>query len=323
VASLNFQPAAEAVRRVLPAVRQAAPDLVILLAHEGASCDSGCRGEIVDAARGLDSTMVDLIAAGHTHVPFQTMVNGIPITNSGSFGTGLAVADVWRRADGRREVRTRLHTVWTDSIRPDSAMAALVARHRQQVDRIAARPVAELKLPLTKRDGEFALGHLIADAQRAAARADVAIMNNGGIGGSLPAGPVNYGQLSEVHPFSNQLVKLSLRGDTLLRALEHVVGGSGVQASVSGVQVWYNGSRRPGQRITRTRLADGREIRSGERYTLAVSDFLAEGGDGFTMLTGARPEPAGTSDLDALIGYLQRLPRPIEIPEANRIHSER
>jgi 5'-nucleotidase len=249
-------------------------------------------------------------------------MNGIPVINSGSFSTGLAVADVWRRADGTREIRTKLHTVWADSIRPDAALAALVTRARQQTERVASRPVTDLKFPLPKRDGEYALGHLIADAQRAAARADVAIMNNGGIRVSLPAGTVTYGQLYEVQPFDNRIVTLTIRGDSLLRAFEFIVAAE-IDANVSGVELSYNPTRREGQRVTRARLSDGREVRRNESYTLAVNDFMAEGGSGFSMLKGARVEPVGLTDLEALVNYLQRLPKPVEIPATTRIRAER
>ncbi|HXF94863.1 MAG TPA: 5'-nucleotidase C-terminal domain-containing protein, partial [Gemmatimonadales bacterium] len=87
VRGLRFGDPADAVRRALPGVRAAGADFVIVLAHEGAVCDSaGCRGGIVDLARRLDSAAVDLIVAGHTHRVVRTTVNGIPIIQAGSSG---------------------------------------------------------------------------------------------------------------------------------------------------------------------------------------------------------------------------------------------
>jgi 5'-nucleotidase len=323
---LQFQAGAAAVTRVLPTVRATNPDVVIVLAHEGGTCDSVCRGEVFDLARRLPAGSVDLIAAGHTHVPFATVVNGIAVVNAGAFGTRLAVADVWRRADGRREVRTRLHTVWADSIREDPALADLVQRQRQQADRVAARQVADLKFPLSRQAGEFPLGQLIADGLRVAARSDVAIAANAAIEADLPAGRVTWGQVYQVQPAGHQVVKLSIRGDSLLRALEAVVGGPAgrvIQANVSGIEIRFDARRRVGQRVTRARLPDDRDVKRNETYTLAVTDALAAGDAGFTMLRGARAEPTGVSDVDALVSWLQRLPSPVEIRETTRIHAER
>jgi 5'-nucleotidase len=183
--------------------------------------------------------------------------------------------------------------------------------------------VAQLKLPLPKKEGDYALGHLIADAFRLAARADVAIMNNGGIRAGLPAGPVTYGQVYEVQPLDNQIVKLTVPGDSLLKALEHAVRGGRVDANLSGVEISYDPSRSDGKRIRRAKLLDGREVEKGKKYTLAVPDFLAQGGSGYSMLVGLPLERTGTSDVDALLNYLRRLPTPIEIPDSPRITPER
>ena len=323
VAPFNFEKAALAIRRALPDVRSNRPDFVFVLAHEGGFCDSTCHGEIFDAARTLDSGSVDLIAAGHTHVPFNTTVKGIPIVDAGAFGGGLAVVDFWRRANGARETQARVLTVWTDSIRADPALAALVERYRRQTDQVAARPVAEFKFPLEKRDGDYPLGHLIADAQRVLARTDVAIMNNGGIRTRIPAGSVTYGQLFELQPFGNLVVKLTVRGDSLLRAFETVVAGDQPDANVSGVEIWYDPSKPNGSRVKRAKLSDGKQVTKNGTYTLAVSDFMAEGGSGFSMLRGAPKEETGSTDLAALVSYLGRLPRPVEVPETARLHPEK
>jgi 2',3'-cyclic-nucleotide 2'-phosphodiesterase (5'-nucleotidase family) len=117
-------------------------------------------------------------------------------------------------------------------------------------------------------------------------------------------------------------VRLTIRGDSLLRAFEFIVGQE-IDAHVSGVEVTYHPTRRAGQRVARARLSDGREVKRGERYTLAVNDFMAEGGSGFTMLRGAALEQAGMTDLEALVSYLQRLPQPVEVPPTTRLRAER
>jgi len=323
VAPYNYEKAALAIRRTLPDVRSNSPDFVIVVAHEGGFCDPTCHGEMFDAVAALDSASVDLVAAGHTHVPFNTVKKGIPMVNSGAFGGGVAVVDFWRRANGKREAETRVVTVWTDSIKPDAEVARLVERYRGQTDKLASRPVGEFKFPLEKKDGDYALGHLIADAQRAQVRTDVAIMNNGGIRTRIPAGNVTYGQLFELQPFGNMLVKVTVRGDSLLRAFETVVAGNQPDANVSGVEIWYDPSQPDGRRVKRAKLSDGRQITKSGTYTLTVSDFMAEGGSGFSMLKGAPSEETGVTDLDALVSYLGRLPRPFEIPEIPRLHPEK
>ena len=89
------------------------------------------------------------------------------------------------------------------------------------------------------------LGNMIADAQRAATSADVAIITNGGIRTSLPAGPVTYGMLYAVQPFDNRMVRVTITGRDLRRLLEQVPGA----AHVSGVRMSFDPARPSERRI--------------------------------------------------------------------------
>jgi 5'-nucleotidase len=320
VRRFRFAAGTAVIRDLLPVIRRAGPDLVVVLAHAGGVCQSGgCSGEIVNVARGLDSAGVDLIIGGHVHGPLNAVINGIPLMHARPQGADLGVADVVRRDDGRLVVRTRLETVWSDAVVPDQDLAAMVAAYRRTTDTVAARPIATLHAALVRSRGESPLGRLLADAIRATGRADVGLVNAGGIRSDLPAGTVTYGQLFEVVPFGNEVVRLTLSGETLLRALEHVVRGRRLEAYVSGLEVRYDPRRQAGARVMSARLSDGRTVTAGQRYTLAVQDFVAQGGDGFTMLTGLPMEGTGRADLDGVIDYLRVLHQPVVPPAEERI----
>jgi 5'-nucleotidase len=138
---------------------------------------------------------------------------------------------------------------------------------------------------------------------------------NGGIRADLPAGQINYGQLFEVQPFENGLVKLTLSGSRLRQALEHALDSRGTPtAHLAGAKVLYDPRRPAGKRVRRVELPDGRPLRSDAMYTLAVDDFVAAGGEGYTMLLGLPAIPAGMLDVNGLITYLRRLPQPVVAP---------
>jgi len=322
VRGLAFGDGAQAIRRYLPAARAAA-DFVIVVAHEGAICDStGCRGAIMDVARQLDSGSVDLIVAGHTHSRVNTVVNGIPIVEAQSSGRTIAVVDFVRVGGTRREVRVQLVTPYADQVKPDLALVEAIARQQQAVRNIASRTVGRLKFPL-KRDGdEYGLGRIIADAQRNVGRGDVAIMNNGGIRSDLREGTVTWGDVYQVQPLENRLQRLTVTGEVLLQALEHCVAGRDhlPDCHVAGVEVWYDPRKAAGERVNRTRLENGKGIDKGRTYTLVVSDFMANGGSGFAMLAGSPVEDLDLVDLDALIRYLSVLRAPVEAPADVRFH---
>ena len=140
----------------MAAVRAERPDLTILVAHEGAFCDSlPCHGEIIDLARGLDSSRVQLIISGHTHTLVNTVVNGIPIVQARSNGTAYDVVDLVQDAAGRRSWRARIETVWDDSVTADRGVEAMLDRYRPMVARLSAQKVAVLRDSLIRAGRSF------------------------------------------------------------------------------------------------------------------------------------------------------------------------
>ena len=329
IRGLAFGDGVQAIKRYLPAAR-AASDIVIVVAHAGAVCDSSraegvaasCHGEIYDVARQLDSGSVDLIVAGHTHRGVTEFVNGIPIIEAQSSGRAIAVADFVRVGGRSREVRLQLITPYADQVKPDPELLVALDRQRQAVKVLIDRPVTRLKFPMKREGDEYGLGRLIADAQRSAGRADVAIMNNGGIRSDLPVGMVTWGNLYQVQPFQNRLQRLTVKGSILAQALEQCVAGGDhlPDCHIAGVEVWYDGRKEAGKRVIRSRLANGKSIEKDGTYTLVVSDFMATGGSGFAMLTAVPREDIDILDLDALIRYLGVLPAPVEAPTEARFH---
>ncbi|MGE0553776.1 MAG: bifunctional UDP-sugar hydrolase/5'-nucleotidase [Gemmatimonadales bacterium] len=322
VAGLVFPRGRATFADELERLERAGVDLTILVAHEGAYCgESGCSGEIVDVARELDPSEVQLIVGGHTHSLVNTVVNGIPIVVARANSTALGVADLVRGDDGARRWRTRIEDVYVDRVIPDSQAAAMVARYRPEVDRLAHRVIATLGDELGTAGNEYPLGHLIADAQRAAARADVALMNNGGIRRPLLPGPLTYGDLFELQPFANFIVSLEVTGAQLGAIVEHTVSRGFPRYHISGAAVRYDPARPVGNRIVALRLADGRPVEAGERYTLAITNFLAAGGDSLPVVAGLEARRTDKTDIDALIEYLGTFPQPIRAVVERRYRS--
>lgn len=316
VAGLHFRRGAAAIRDVLDSARRERVDLSIIVAHEGAFCDSlPCRGEIMELANQLDSTQVQFIVSGHSHSLVQTVVNGIPIVQARSNGTAFAVADLVQKSGGDREWRTRIETVWADQVTPDAGAEAIVARYRLEVEQRAKVVIATLRDSLMQRRGE-SLGNLIADAQRAAAPGiDFALMNGGGVRRDLYPGPLTYNDLFELQPFANNVVLVRLNGEQLKGVMEKLVAGVRPGGFVSGLTLSYDPALKSGERVIQLTRADGSPISPRGSYVLAVTDYLQGGGDGFAMLRILPFTRSGKTDLEALVDYLRRLPQPI-VPSA-------
>ncbi len=323
VADLRFALPAPVINERARALRARGATVVIAVAHDGGFCDSrggapACRGEVVKLAQGI-TEKVDAIVSGHTHSLLNTEMNGIPVVQARSSGAAIAVLDLPLGPDG--QVAGRAHgwvrNVGTDTIPADSDIAKVV---RDATASLAARVnqrIGELRAPMLRRGEEYALGHLIADAQRAAGKADVAVMNNGGIRADLQAGPVTYGALFEVQPFGNVLYRVTARGDALRAYFEKMYSGQRApRVHVSGVTLTWNSSLPAGRRLVEARLTNGQPLDDAREYTLVLSDFMLTGGDGLGLGDAARRvEPLNIQDLDALIAYVRTMPGGVISPD--------
>lgn len=325
VAGLEFLDPAPVVSARVAALRARGANMVIVVAHAGAMCDStgrnGCEGEIVKMASAL-TAKVDAIVSGHTHSLVSTVVNGIPIVQARSRGQALGIIDIpitGHTASGAATLEVR--DVGTDTLPPLPAIDSLTRRALAAVAPLVNRPVTTIAADYLRNGRQqYALGNLIADAQRWAGQGDVAVMNTGGIRADLRAGPASYGTLFEVQPFANTLYAVRASGAALRSYLEKLVARSQANAHVSGVTITYDSTAAPGSRLRSVRMADGKPLLDSAIYTVIMNDFMVTGGDGLALSGGgAQAKPLGIIDLDALIDYLKTRPTPIVAPSGKRI----
>lgn len=311
VADLRFADPVPVITARAAALRRRGARWVIVVAHLGGFCSidapDDCRGEIFEVARRLPPRGVDAIVSGHTHSEVRTVVNGIPIVQARSSTRALGIIDLGA-APGAQPRRPEVRPVISDSLAPDPAIEPLVARAVAAVAPRVREVIVTSESRFPRSGSQYALGNLIADAQRAAGGADVGVMNNGGIRAEIREGVVTYGDLHEVAPFGNRLVRFEVRGDELRRYFERLVGGRGVNVHISGATIEYDPEAAPGARLRRVTMADGRPLADRRRYRVVMSDFMASGGDGAAITGGEAPEELGVLDLDALIAHLRRAP---------------
>ncbi|HJP84761.1 MAG TPA: 5'-nucleotidase C-terminal domain-containing protein [Gemmatimonadaceae bacterium] len=323
VAGLRFDPPAPIVDSLATALRKRGADFVIVVAHAGAFCDrtgaTSCNGEIIDFARQL-TTKIDAIVSGHTHSLVNADVNGKPIVQARSSGRAIDVIDLPLERYGNLPTRHEVREIASDTLKPDPAVAAIVQQAVARVAPLVNKRVATIPTTLARQGNQYPLGNLIADAQRWAAKGDVAIMNNGGIRTELRAGEATYGSLFEIQPFGNILYSLTMTGAQLRGLLEAMLGKSSVDDHVSGMTIRYDPSKPAGSRLVSVTMSDGTPLSDAKTYNVIVNDFLATGGEGYNAgkrATSMRSTNIG--DLDALIDYLRSLPSPITAPTEVRI----
>ncbi|MDR1217086.1 MAG: 5'-nucleotidase C-terminal domain-containing protein, partial [Oscillospiraceae bacterium] len=280
-------------------------DIVVCLSHLGVEdIGFGTSYDIRDNVEGID-----VIIDGHSHTALEDIdhaMNRTPITSTGTSAVALGVVDFKQGDNGEFAVSTKsIFKEETAEFAPRADVAAVIERWSKAVEEAGAEVVTAIAedIPLSRsllRTGEAVAGNLVADAMRAAAGADVALENGGGVRDtypSLPAGELTRTQLITVLPFGNVLHMAEVSGAVLKEALEHGVelypAPTGGFPQVSGVAFTFNPLAPAGARILEIEVG-GEPLDLEKTYSLVTNDFTGPlGGDGYTMLR----EPFATRTL--------------------------
>jgi 5'-nucleotidase len=124
-----------------------------------------------------------------------------------------------------------------------------------------------------------------------ATEADVALTNGGGIRASIDVGDITKGEVITVLPFGNYVVVKKVKGSDIIAALEHGVSqypaANGGFPHVAGIRFVFDSSKEAGSRVTKAEI-NGKALDVNMEYLLATNDFMAVGGDNYTMLASGQ-----------------------------------
>jgi len=257
-------------------------------------------------------------------------------------------------------IRNATNTPGTGVVRsPDLSLAdpgvqALVGQYVAAAAPLANQVIGRIQGDLTPAQnarGESTIGDVIADAQLAATapagfgEAKLAFMNPGGIRGGVGflvngqvagtegPGEVTYGEAFTVQPFGNTLVTKTMTGDMIRRLLQQQFQAGGVPcngstAPASGrvlqISSTFKYESNPAATSCEAKIGrmwvNGVEVTPASTYRVTMNNFLASGGDGFTVFNEGTNPLGGAIDLDALVAYFgANEPAGIAVPPLNRI----
>lgn len=269
-------------------LRAQGAQVVVALTHQDFSRD-------LDMARKVGG--IDLILGGHDHEAMAFQAGTTTILKAGSNAEYLAAIDVAIDNGKVRPLGWRLVSSLGQT--PDPQIATLADTYARLVDQSLGHPLAVLQAPLdsrqaTSRAAESSFGDMVADALRQAMAADIALINGGGLRGNrlYPAGAtLSRADLMAEMPFGNTAMMLEVDGAAILAALENGVSKTpslaGRFPQVSGLSFVYSPQEEAGKRVRQVRI-QGRDLQNDRRYRLATSNYLAQGGDGYSMLKEAK-----------------------------------
>jgi S-sulfosulfanyl-L-cysteine sulfohydrolase len=253
-------------------------DAVVLLSHNGMDVDLKLAGRV---------SGIDVILGGHTHdaiprpIPIKNAAGTTLVTNAGSNGKFLAVLDL-ELAKGRlADLRYRLLPVYSELLKPDAAMLALIERisapHAEWTEKVATAD------RLLYRRGNFfgSVDQLICDALRSELDCEIALSPGFRWGTTALAGqPLTMEDLlAETAITYPQTYVQNMTGSQIKDVLEdicdnlfnadpyHQQGGDMVR--LGGLSYACAPAETIGRRISDLVLDNGHQLEAGKSYKVA------------------------------------------------------
>lgn len=300
---------AEIVNATVKKLNAQGVNKIILLTHLGVGVDTELAKQI---------SGVGLIVGGHSHTLLtspikETNADGDPIyiVQAGSYTQYLGMISLEYDGKGHVVSANGAPIQISNDTPEDPDVKALLAELAAPIAKVASTPVktpngddAQVAVTLNQREcfnRECLLGDVIADAMRMASKAQIAMMNTGGIRASIEKGTVTVGEVITVLPFGNTLATMKLTGADVIAALENGVSkidassGGGRFPQVSGLRFSFDASKPAGQRILGVDVlgADGtyKPIDPKAIYTVVTNDFMRGGGDGYNVFKDKAIDP--------------------------------
>jgi 5'-nucleotidase len=341
VAGLEFRDEADTVNALVPELKARGVEAIVVLIHEGGyptgdynECP-GISGAIVDIVKKFDRA-VDLVISGHTHQAYVCEIDGRLVTSGDKYGTIVTAIDLKLDPVTRDVISAKADNVIvrTGAYAKDPEQTALLESYDKFAAPIANRRAGSVTETLSRVPndaGESELGDIIADAQLAATSTEpngaavIAMTNPGGIRTDIAKkedGAVTYADVFASQPFRNQLVTLTLTGTQIKNMLEQQwldPKRPRILQVSRGFSYSWDGAKSYGDRVAADRMSLNRQrIDPAMSYRVTVNNYLAVGGDGFTVLKDGTAQQFGIYDADALYGYFQAN-SPIAPTTADRI----
>lgn len=188
----------------------------------------------------------------------------------------------------------------------DTAILSMLDPYSVNVSKTMNDVVGIADRSLEKKQPECTLGNFMVDAfftmakEKYNTNVDACFMNYGGIRlTQLPAGNITTGKIFELMPFDNLLILQKVKGTALQQLLDITAAKGGWPLAGVTMQIRNNKAVNV--------MIGGKPIDPEAVYTVANSDFVANGGDNADMLRTVPQIANGYLMRDALFDYIKKL----------------
>ena len=279
---------------------------------------------------------------GHSHtVQSTTYGDNVTYNQTGSYLNNIG--KITYQANQLLGNPQQISAASTKNVVPNAKVAAMVQKIKEQYDAENAKIVRD-NSPVelngqreNVRVRETNLGNVVADALYEygqtgfSHKTDLAVTNGGGLRETIAKDkPITKGSVIAVLPFGNTISQIKVTGQNIADMFTKSLGSilqekdgktvldengqpllepSGGFLQVSGAKVYYDTTLPAEKRVLYVEIKNPETgqyepLNLAKDYYLTTNDFLAAGGDGYTMLGGAREE--GPSMDVAFADYLAK-----------------
>lgn len=193
-------------------------------------------------------------------------------------------------------VTVQKHDV-TKQDEPDAEIASIVDSYdhilKAKLQRLLFKSASEINVKFALiRSSPSSFCNLVADLFRKETSADCSLIVSGSVRADRvypPNTTLTFGDVYDIYPLDHELCLIRVSGEDLLKALENGVSKypalEGRFPHVSNISFEFNPELPAGERVNPTSvLVDGTPLESERVYKLAVTNYIADGKDGYESL---------------------------------------
>ncbi len=190
----------------------------------------------------------------------------------------------------------------------DSIALKLIAPYKNKMKDEMEEVLIVSENEAVKGDPEGTLGNVVSDivlkqgniyCERGhIEKADICLLNNGGLRTTLPKGAITTGKIFELMPFENELVILTLSGKKTLSMFNYIAFQSGMP--MAGAKMTIKKGK------ATNILINNIAIDTSRSYRVITSDYLSNGGDKMNFFSKPEKTEAINHKIrDGIIEYLR------------------
>lgn len=271
----------EALTEVVPQVRSAGAELIIVVGHIRYY-------DMRTLAPTAAELGITIVGGGHDHRQVAEMLDGVALIEGG--GELKSYAKVELAFDTEADTMISLTISIHDNIggNPDSEIEAIVSNWKDRADAALSEVIGYVSATISSYSP--AMHNMVTDAWlEAFPLADISATNRGGFRADITAGDITLGTIVGVLPFENNIVELDLTGEQLIDYIENTYDRPMVGGMTTKGGYFHT---------------DGTPISNDSAYSVLVTDYMWSV-SGSLQVYDPEPYPTNVNWRDPVIDWIE------------------